>query len=197
MTVRDLVNTERLSIQLQDMAGNEDVRKQKKQDPNTSDPKGFRREEESDQAHDLDGTASESQEANFQEKYVRLLSEFTNYQRQKEEEIKSASMYGHTNLLLKIIDLADDIDMGLFQERLHEETRNILTMFKSKIENVLATEQVKPVEIGKGSAVDPACCEVMSTIQDQENKGKVIQVVSRGYTLGDRVLRPAKVIVGI
>ena len=81
--------------------------------------------------NNLESQAQESNEPDFKDKYARLLAEFTNFQRQKDEEIKSMAKFGNSNLLSKVIDILDDIEMGLVQENISEETKNILEILKS------------------------------------------------------------------
>jgi molecular chaperone GrpE len=148
------------------------------------------------QTAETDTSAAASAQVDYKEKYLRLLSEFTQYQRQKEEEVKAMAVYGNKSLLLKMIDLLDDMEMGLMQEGLSEETKSLLEMLKSKFENTLNVEGVKEISIKSGDQYDAQKCEVISAVEDENNKGKIIHVVRKGYMLSDRVLRTAKVIVG-
>jgi molecular chaperone GrpE len=136
------------------------------------------------------------QSLEFKDKYMRLLAEFSNYQKQKEEETKSVVKFGNSNLLIKIVDILDDIEMGLMQENLNEETKNILEILKSKMTHLLSLEGVSEIEIKVGDDYDPSKCEVITTTPDEKNKGKVSQIARKGYMISDRVLRTAKVIVG-
>jgi molecular chaperone GrpE len=135
-------------------------------------------------------------EIDYKDKYIRLLSEFTQYQKQKEEEVKSMAVYGNKSLLLKMIDLLDDMESGLMQEGLGEETKSLLEMLKSKFENTMQIEGVKEIPVKVGDSYNPQTCEVLSAVEDDQNKGKVIHIARKGYLLSDRVLRTAKVIVG-
>jgi molecular chaperone GrpE len=139
---------------------------------------------------------SEPVSIDYKEKYIRLLAEFTNYQKLKEDEVRAMAVYGNKSLLLKMIDLLDDIEVGLQQDHLGEETKDLLQMLKEKFDNTLKIEGVTEVSIKQGADYDPQKCEVITTIDDPENKGKIVQVVRKGYMISDRVLRSAKVVVG-
>lgn len=135
-------------------------------------------------------------EPDFQQKYLRLLAEFSNYQKQKEEELRSMAVFSNKSLLLKMIDLLDDMEMGLIQVDLSEDTKNLLEMLKQKFEHTLKVEGVTGIDINPGDAYDPQKCEVIAAVEDENNKAKIVQVIRKGYALSDRVLRTAKVIVG-
>jgi molecular chaperone GrpE len=143
-----------------------------------------------------DNVSVSEENAEFKEKYLRLLAEFTNYQRQKEAELKSMAQFGNSNLIIKFLDIIDDIDMGLIQENLAEDTKNILEILSSKMQHLLSLEGVKEIEVNIGGEYNSNTCEVITTQEDEKNKGKIVQIIRKGYTISDRVLRTAKVIVG-
>jgi molecular chaperone GrpE len=62
--------------------------------------------------------------------------------------------------------------------------------------HILTLEGVTELSLESGSDFDSNTAEVLTTIEDEANKGKVSHVVRKGYTIGERVLRTAKVIVG-
>ena len=137
-----------------------------------------------------------NQEIDYKDKYVRLLAEYTNFAKQKEIEMQNTAKFGNKNILLKILDILDDIDSGLKQEMVSEETKNILNILKIKIQQLLAYEGVLEMEIKLGDVFNPENCEVVNTVEDKEMSGKIIEVLRNGYTISDNVLRTAKVVVG-
>ncbi len=151
---------------------------------------------DSDEGADQAVPADEPKQDDYKDKYVRLLSEFANYQKQKEAESKSIVKFANSNLILKFLDILDDIENGLMQDETSEETRNILEMLKSKMLHTLSLEGVEPIKLERGDDYDSSKAEVVTTIDDEENKGRISQVIRKGYTYTDRVLRTAKVIVG-
>jgi len=141
-------------------------------------------------------TTLQDENNDFKAKYLRLLAEFSNYQRQKEEELKSMAKFGNKNLLLKILDILDDIEIGLVQENITDETKVILEILQSKMMHLLSLEGVTQIELKAGDEYDSNTCEVITTIDDESNKNKISQVIRKGYNFSERVLRTAKVVVG-
>lgn len=137
-----------------------------------------------------------SQKIDYKDKYVRLLAEYTNFAKQKEIEMQNTAKFGNKNILLKVLDILDDIDSGLKQEMVSEETKNILNILKIKIQQLLAYEGVLEMEIKVGDVFNPGNCEVVNTVEDKEMSGKIIEILRKGYTISDNVLRTAKVVVG-
>lgn len=148
------------------------------------------------QEHKNTKTEEKRDEVDYKDKYVRLLAEYTNSLKQKDEELKSMAQFGNRNLLLKVLDIVDDIETGLMQDNLHEETKGILQLLQSKVTHLLTLEGVKEIEVQQGDAYDSSKAEVITMIEDEANKGKISQIVRKGYMMGDRVLRTAKVIIG-
>lgn len=138
---------------------------------------------------------AQEQAIDYKEKYTRLLAEYSNAMRQKEVELKSMAQFGNKNLLLKVLDIVDDVEMGLAQENISDETKGILEILHTKLLHVLTIEGVVVINLEEGSAYDAETCEVISTFDDAENKGKIVAIARKGYKLKDRVLRTAKVVV--
>ncbi len=132
----------------------------------------------------------------YKDKYARLLAEYSNFVKQKDAELSSMAKFANKNLLSKLLDIVDAIEAGLMQESVTEETKGILNILNIKVLQIMAMEGVLEIEFNSGDAFDPEKCEVIQTIEEKDFSGKIIQVLRKGYTLSDRVLRTAKVIVG-
>lgn len=143
-----------------------------------------------------ENTSNSVSEPDFKDKYTRLLAEFTNYQKQKEQEVRSMAAFGNSKLLTKILDIVDDIEMGLSQDTVSEETKSILNLLKEKLSHLLNFEGVKEIDLKPGDSFDANQSEAIHAVEDEKNSGKIIQVARKGYMLADRVLRTAKVVVG-
>jgi molecular chaperone GrpE len=167
--------------------------------------------EQKDESEDLDGMnldkeekefldskpeSSKPEEIDYKDRYMRLLAEYTNAMKQKEEELKSMAKFGNRNLLIKVLDVVDDIEIGLTQENLNEETKGILQILQAKVQHLLSLEGVAEMEISAGANYDSSHHEVLGTVPHEEHKGKIAHIARKGYVMGDRVLRTAKVLVG-
>lgn len=177
------------------------VENQKNQKDQTSKETQKTQEDQNIQNTQENQTSQENQkdektQIDFEEKYLRLLAEYANFAKQKEIELQNVAKFANKNILIKVLDILDDIDSGLNQEMVSEETRNILNILKIKIQQILAYEGVFEIELKSGDKYDPEKCEVVDTVENNEMSGKIVKVLRKGYLISDRVLRTAKVIVG-
>ena len=99
-------------------------------------------------------------------------------------------------LVARLLPVLDDLERAIEAAEQHEEAKVVegVEMTKSALAAALASEGV--VEIAAEGAFDPHVHEALLT-QPAEGieSGTIVQVVQRGYKLGDAVLRPARVIV--
>jgi len=138
--------------------------------------------------------------AEMQDKYIRLSAEFDNYRRRTIREKMELSKYADENLLLKIIPLMDDFDRALS----HMDTATDCIAMKSgidliygKFQDFLKQSGIKEIEsFNSVFNVDLHEAVAKVTVQDEDKKGKVVDVVQKGYFLQDKVLRFSKVVVG-
>jgi molecular chaperone GrpE len=139
--------------------------------------------------------------AELKDKYVRLYSEFENYRRRTSKErldlIKTASQ----DLMIEIIPVIDDFERA-FKASENEENpvkvRDGNQLVFHKLIKILENKGLKPMDDLIGKPFDPDTQEAITQIPSPtaDMKGKIIDVVERGYTLGDKVIRYAKVVTG-
>lgn len=138
--------------------------------------------------------------AEMQDKYIRLSAEFDNYRRRTLREKMELAKYADENLLLKIIPLMDDFDRALS----HMDSATDCTAMKSgidliygKFQEFLKQNGIKEIEsLNTVFNVDLHEAVAKIGIEDVDKKGKVVDVLQKGYFLHDKVLRFSKVAVG-
>lgn len=143
-----------------------------------------------------DRLIAENQE--LKDKYLRLYSEFENYRRRTAKErldlIKTAS----ESVLLELLPVVDDFERANKTEE--TDAKSIMEgnlLIYNKLFKVLENKGIKPMGELIGTPFDAETQEAISMAPASEDmKGKVIDVVEKGYTLGDKVVRYAKVIIG-
>ena len=138
--------------------------------------------------------------AEMQDKYIRLSAEFDNYRKRTLREKIDLSKYAEENMLQKIIPLMDDFERAL----LHMEEATDCTAMKSGIDLIynkfnefLKQNGVKEIEaLNSNFNVDIHEAIAKIPVNEEDKKGKVVDVVLKGYFLQDKVLRFSKVVVG-
>jgi molecular chaperone GrpE len=152
------------------------------------------KEEETVDAEDLsDNLAKENLE--LKDKYVRLYSEFENFRRrtakEKLEMISSASI----NIIQEIIPVLDDFERSFNVEGTNQEGSKLIY---NKLDKILKSKGLEPMEDLVGKAFDAEYHDAITQIPapSEDLKGKIVDVVEKGYMLSGKVVRFAKVVIG-
>jgi len=147
-------------------------------------------------------TALNAENASLKDRLLRTLADMENMRRRSEREISDAKAYAITGFARDILNVADNIRRAL--ESVPEAARTAATgEFKALIEGVELTERDLHVIMGRfgvkkldpqGTKFDPNMHQAIFEIpNDQVVNGTVLQVMQTGYSIGERVLRPAMV----
>lgn len=161
--------------------------------------------EESEQQEKTEEQSDKTPEQLWEEKYnelnekhLRLFSEFDNYRkrtmREKSDLIKSAS----ADLIKEMLPLLDDMDRALENvPEEQEEARKGMELIRDKFIKILKQKGLEEMD-SEGKEFNTDYHEAVSQIPapEEDMKGKVVDVVEKGYFLNDKVLRFAKVVVG-
>ncbi len=138
--------------------------------------------------------------ADMQDKYIRLSAEFDNYRKRTLREKIDLSKYAGENLLLKIIPLMDDFERAL--KHMEDGTdsaamKNGIDLIYGKFNEFLKQNGVTEIEaLNNSFNVDIHEAVAKVPAGDDDKKGKVVDVLEKGYYLQDKVLRFSKVVVG-
>lgn len=138
--------------------------------------------------------------AEMQDRYLRLSAEFDNYRKRTLREKIELTKNAGENILLSIIPVMDDFDRALK----HMETAADCVAMKSGIDIIynkfnefLKQQGIKEIEsLNHEFNVDFHEALTKVPVQDESMKGKVVDVIVKGYRLHDKVLRFSKVVVG-
>ena len=131
------------------------------------------------------------------DKYVRLLAEFDNMRKRHERERSELIKYAHEEVIVECLKLYDDLERSLVAFKSKEGTDvNLvkgLEMVYNSMKEMMDRYAVKPIE-SKGKPFDPNTQEVLMQQETAEfSDGVVMEELEKGYTLGGRVVRTAKV----
>lgn len=138
--------------------------------------------------------------AEMQDKYIRLSAEFDNYRKRTLREKIDLSKYAGENLLLKILPVMDDFERAVS----HLETATDCEAMKDGIDLIYVkfTEFLKQHGLKEIDAlncdfnVDLHDAVAKIPVEDEEKRGKIVDVIQKGYYLHDKIIRHSKVVVG-
>ena len=126
----------------------------------------------------------------------RLAADFDNYRKRALRDQHAFAARAAERLVAKLLPVLDDLERALDAAEHHDDAKVIagVEMTKSALAAALASEGLE--EIAAEGAFDPHVHEaLLSQPAEGVAPGSIVQVVQRGYRLGDAVLRPARVIV--
>jgi len=137
--------------------------------------------------------------AEQKDKYIRLYSEFENFRRRTSKEKLELIQSANERLLADLLPVADDFDRAekSLKEKNDKDLEGLFLIY-NKFKKTMDQYGVKVMEIKQGSAFDADFHEAITQIPapNESLKGKVIDVVEKGYLLNEKVIRFAKVVVG-
>ena len=137
--------------------------------------------------------------AEWQDKYIRLQAEFDNYRKRTLKEKMDLVASGGEDVIKSLLGVMDDIDRALVamsQTDDIESVRKGIELIHQKLLDTLHAKGVQEIE-AIGSELDTDLHEAVAKLPvEDDKKGKIIDVVQKGYKLKDKVVRYAKVVVG-
>jgi len=128
--------------------------------------------------------------------WQRAQADAVNYRKRLEQEKEEVVKYANANLLQKLLPVLDDLDRALSNIPKEIEGVPWVKGVRQLEENMLKTleaQGLKPIDCA-GAAFDPGFHEALMTCKGKE--GMIIQEIQRGYMYNNRLLRPARVMVG-
>ena len=139
------------------------------------------------------------------EKWKRALADFQNYQRRALLNEQEAKRQGVTSVLMSVLPILDHFEQALAPEAMRgspEQFAAGVAAIQSELLRALGAHGVNPIAPGAGDEFDPHLHQAISqqpappaTADSRVQPGQVISTLQTGYALGDRVVRPAKVVV--
>ena len=144
---------------------------------------------------DVDVAALQAERDELFDRLQRLAAEFDNFRKRSARE--QAAMFARANerLVKELLPVFDDLGRALEAASEHEEAKleEGVRLVHRSLADVLAREGL--AEIETNGKFDPHVHEALLSQPSDEEEGTVIEVVQKGYKLGDHVLRPARVVV--
>jgi len=125
----------------------------------------------------------------------RVAADFENYRKRAARDQESLVARAHERLVKELLPVLDDLERALAAAEEHEEAKleEGVRLVHRELDDALAREGL--AEIETDGQFDPHVHEALLSQPSSEEEGTVIEVVQKGYKLGDRVLRPARVVV--
>jgi molecular chaperone GrpE len=125
----------------------------------------------------------------------RVAAEFDNYRKRVARDQQSLAARAHERLVKELLPVLDDLERALEAAAEHEEAKleDGVRLVYRELGEALAKEGLEEIETN--GHFDPHVHEALLSQPSDQDEGAILEVLQKGYRLGDRVLRPARVVV--
>lgn len=135
--------------------------------------------------------------ADYKDKYLRLLADAENARKRLQKEKQDISKYAIENVVLEMLQPIDNLENALrFAQDMSEEVRNWAIGFQmilAQFKDVLSQNGITPME-SLGHGFDPHLHEAIEMVETAAKPpGSIVEECRKGYKMGDRTIRPARV----
>ncbi len=134
------------------------------------------------------------------DKFLRLFAEFENYKKRTTRERIELYSTANQELMIALLPILDDFDRGLVELKKSADDHVLegINLIYNKFNSTLEQKGLKRIAVKQGDTFDVDFQEAITQIPapSKKLKGKVIDVIEKGYKLNDKVIRYAKVVIG-
>ncbi|MCV9931014.1 nucleotide exchange factor GrpE [Flavobacterium sp. LS1R47] len=138
--------------------------------------------------------------AKEKDKFLRLFAEFENYKKRTSKERMDLFKTANQEVLLSMLPVLDDFDRALIE--INKSDDELLAkgveLIYDKLKSTLVSKGLEQVEVRAGDAFNADYAEAITQIPAPSDKlkGKIVDVLEKGYKLGDKIIRYPKVVIG-
>lgn len=134
------------------------------------------------------------------DKFLRLFAEFENYKRRTSKERVELFKTAGQDVISSMLPVLDDFDRAIneIKKAKDKELLKGVELIHNKFRETLRAKGLEQMEVKEGDAFDAEVHEAITQIPapSEKLKGKVVDVVEKGYKMGDRIIRYPKVVTG-
>jgi molecular chaperone GrpE len=138
--------------------------------------------------------------AKEKDKFLRLFAEFENFKKRTTKERIELFRTANEEVLQAILPVLDDFDRAMVEISKSEDEVLLkgVELIHEKLKNTLVSKGLEQVEVKAGDAFNADFAEAITQIPapSDDMKGKVVDVIEKGYKLGDKIIRFPKVVIG-
>lgn len=170
----------------------QEVADQKKKSKKPSKEKA--QKEQQDRLEELQGQMQEEQD-----RYLRLFAEFENYKRRTGKERVELFKTASQDVMVSLLPILDDFDRALKEmENMEVDHLQGVQLIANKLRETLKQKGLEVIDTKKGDTFNADHHEAVTQIPapSEDLKGQIIDVIEKGYVLGEKIIRYPKVVIG-
>ncbi|WP_461304164.1 nucleotide exchange factor GrpE [Aureisphaera sp.] len=133
------------------------------------------------------------------ERYLRLFAEFENYKKRTGRERLELFKTASSDVMVSLLPVLDDFDRALKEiEKADDEHLKGIGLISNKLKEALKQKGLEVIDTKMGETFNADVHEAITQIPapSDDMKGKIIDVIEKGYTLGEKIIRYPKVVIG-
>ena len=134
------------------------------------------------------------------ERYLRLFAEFENYKKRTGKERLDLFKTASQDVMVALLPIMDDMERALVELKKSEDDSYFtgVELINNKLKETLRQKGLEVMKVEVGDLFDAEKHEAITQVPapDDKMKGKIIDVIEKGYTLGERIIRYPKVVIG-
>ena len=138
--------------------------------------------------------------ANEKDKFLRLFAEFENFKRRTAKERIDLFKTANQDVLQALLPVLDDFDRAMVEISKSDDDVLLkgVELIHEKLKSTLVSKGLEQVEVRAGDAFNADYAEAITQIPapSDDLKGKIVDVIEKGYKLGDKIIRFPKVVIG-
>ena len=147
-------------------------------------------------------TPPQKEEPNWKDKFLRKCAEVENFKKRIEREQLTWFNMANREIITKLLPILDDLERALTNlskaEKKFKETKQGILLIHTNLYNILLKQGLEVMETKIGDELDPQRHQALTKAptQDANLKGKITQIVAKGYLLHNKIIRTTQVIIG-
>ncbi len=133
------------------------------------------------------------------DRYLRLFAEFENYKRRTGKERIELFKTASQDVMVSLLPVIDDFERALKEiEKTDDENLKGIELISNKLKETLKQKGLEAIETNAGDVFNADIHEAITQIPSptDDMKGKIIDVIEKGYALGEKIIRYPKVVIG-
>lgn len=138
--------------------------------------------------------------AKEKDKFLRLFAEFENFKKRTSKERMDLFKTAGQEVIVSLLPVLDDFDRALkeLSKSDDQEMFKGVELINNKLKETLKGKGLEQIEVGEGDVFDAEVHDAITQVPapNKKLKGKIIDVIEKGFKLGDRIIRHPKVVVG-
>jgi len=143
---------------------------------------------------------AQKKSADYYDQLLRLKAEFDNYRKRVEKEKVESRQWGKQDVLMPLLSLVDVFEQALAQAENAKDVKQLtvgLEFLHKNFSSFLKSQGLTTID-GVGKPFDPHMAEAVDQVEvDEDQVGQVLDEIQKGYSFNGRVIRPARVRVGV